>query len=1131
MYVNQHGLRIALQARRKLGITQILFSSDEGVTSHYRTAHELVHACNAAGVVPKPSLSVIYATGLLAAVYREIISVYLSDGPSDAFKEFRKKVSGRIPDVSKVLSTYAEHFPLGTDEVEKDDIRMADLFIHEIFQKNRAVISAVPMFFDSSPLKKHASYIPLVNHLFDYLASLPPVGSTGKSLPALLLEPIHAYPDDLVKQLEFVRIHWKEFIPDLLEDLLRVMDVIKEEKRPIFPPGSGPSMEPDYTGLDMELEQFSVDANWMSRVVMIAKSTLVWFDQLSKQYGYAITRLDQIPDQELDILAERGFSSLWLIGLWERSPASRTIKHRCGNPEAEASAYSLLRYEIADSLGGWEALHALKERCSMRGIRLACDMVPNHTGLDSDWMISEPDLFLHVPYPPFPAYTYTGEDLCGHSDVGVYLEDHYYDRTDAAVTCKRVHFSTGDTRYIYHGNDGTATPWNDTAQLDYLNPRTRELVIETIVHVARSFPVIRFDAAMTLAKRHIQRLWYPRPGHGGDIPGRAAFGMDAESFQKAMPQEFWREVVDRIAEQAPDTLLLAEAFWMMEGYFVRTLGMHRVYNSAFMNMLKNEENEKYRNTIKHTITFDPEILKRFVNFMNNPDEDTAIAQFGDGDKYFGAATLLATMPGLPMFGHGQVEGFHEKYGMEYSRSYWNEVPNQHLVHEHYRRIFPLLKLRPLFCSAELFRLYDFHTREGINQDVYVYTNGTGTQRGLIIYNNSYERTAGWFHTSAPYLDKSAEQSHTTQHIAEALGLSPGDHRYLIFHDPIGKLSYIRSSLEVWTNGLYADLNGYETQVYLDFREVADIGGLYHELAGLLQGTGSSNIGHELLLLRLRPIHRWILPFAQEDQLHIITSFCKGDETVLDMVKQRYLALYRGLIQSWNNEFHTEGTEFIDQMPEFALRVLLEMTDQLFNLFSRLSKISLLDTEGAAYPLSRFLIHAMKVMPEFPVGILTSLLICPMTRASRRVGVHPRYTKELLLDSIFDEMLTSLGVAPEEIPRFLLGSEILTRYDGWAIDVLSGNRTSQDQLAWFFSDPLFQEFTKSNWHNGIQWYHKESFQEALVWLAAAQLFSFEEESLNDQQRMHMEQRVHAMIHRWYLAETQSSYQVSKIIELA
>ena len=119
-------------------------------------------------------------------------------------------------------------------------------------------------------------------------------------------------------------------------------------------------------------------------------------------------------------------------------------------------------------------------------------------------------------------------------------------------------------------------------------------------------------------------------------------------------------MVDRVAAEAPDTLLLAEAFWLMEGYFVRTLGMHRVYNSAFMNMLRDEDNAKYRRSIKNTLEFDPEVLKRFVNFMNNPDETTAVEQFGKGDKYFGVCVMMVTMPGLPMFGHGQIEGLRRK---------------------------------------------------------------------------------------------------------------------------------------------------------------------------------------------------------------------------------------------------------------------------------------------------------------------------------------------------------------------------------------------------------------------------------------------------------------------------------------
>ena len=115
---------------------------------------------------------------------------------------------------------------------------------------------------------------------------------------------------------------------------------------------------------------------------------------------------------------------------------------------------------------------------------------------------------------------------------------------------------------------------------------------------------------------------------------------------------------------------------MLEGYFVRTLGMHRVYNSAFMHMLRDERNAEYRALIKETLAFDPEVLKRFVNFLNNPDERTAVDQFGDDDRYFCATTLLATLPGLPMFGHGQIEGYAEKYGMEFRRARWHEEPKE-----------------------------------------------------------------------------------------------------------------------------------------------------------------------------------------------------------------------------------------------------------------------------------------------------------------------------------------------------------------------------------------------------------------------------------------------------------------------
>jgi len=568
-----------------------------------------------------------------------------------------------------------------------------------------------------------------------------------------------------------------------------------------------------------EYERYSQDKEWMPRLVLIAKNSYVWLEQLSRKYGRWIKTLDQIPDEELDILKERGFTGLWLIGLWERSRASQRIKQRMGDADAVASAYSLHSYDIADDLGGWNALENLRSRSWQRGIRLSADMVPNHMGIDSQWVIEHPDWFISLPYSPYPSYSFRSENLSDDIRVGIYLEDHYYDKTDASVVFQRRDHYTGDVSYIYHGNDGTSFPWNDTAQLDYSKAQVREAVIQTILHVARNFPVIRFDAAMTLAKKHIQRLWFPEPGAGGAIPSRSEHGMTRSDFDAAIPEEFWREVVDRVAKEVPDTLLLAEAFWMLEGYFVRTLGMHRVYNSAFMHMLRDEDNAKYRMAIKNTLEFDPQILKRYVNFMNNPDEKTASEQFGDGDKYFGVATVMATLPGLPMFGHGQIEGFREKYGMEFRKPKWDEQPNEGLIVGHDWKIFPILHRRYLFAEVENFFLYDLFTNSGsVDENVFAYSNVHQDERGLVIYHNCFADTKGWIKTSAAYLDKNTGDLRQKS-LGEALGL-PFE-GFVIFKDYVTHLEYIRSCDELWSKGLYVELHAYQHHVFMDWRFVDD----------------------------------------------------------------------------------------------------------------------------------------------------------------------------------------------------------------------------------------------------------------------------------------------------------------------
>ncbi|MDR2193041.1 MAG: alpha-amylase [Treponema sp.] len=873
---------ICNEIRSECGVEKDLFSiSGNVVFTDFPAVRSLAQKLNTKGYTVKAGQ--LNAMGLIDEILHYLVSLYREQVQPDVFDTALARLNQKLGESKtlQLLKQFCTRFPpkkvysgettvdtyLETSEgaVSHEAMSLEEILLLAIANLNPAF---KPFFFmfDDKPLAKKTAYDNAVVELQEHLKSLPLFGQDGLNLWDLLRAPAIAAPDSLSGQLKFMRRKWGLLLKKFLGRILLGQDVIKEEEKIGWVGGPGPAEVITYGSRDVEYEKYSPDQDWMPRTVLIAKSTLVWMYQLSQKYKREIMRLDQIPDEELDELARRGFTGLWLIGLWERSNASKTIKQWTGNPEAAASAYSLYDYDIAAELGGWDSLKNLRERCFRRGIRLGSDMVPNHTGIDSRWVIEHPDRFLQLSYPPFPSYNYTCGNLSGRDDITVQVEDHYFTRSDAAVVFKRTDNRTGEARYIYHGNDGTSMPWNDTAQIDFLNPEAREAVIRTIIGVCQQFPIVRFDAAMTLAKRHIQRLWYPEPGRGGDIASRAEHAISNEEFDRRIPNEFWRELVDRCAAEAPHTLLLAEAFWMMEGYFVRTLGMHRVYNSAFMNMLKKEENAKYRATIKNTLEFDPEVLKRFVNFMNNPDEDTAVAQFGKGDKYFGICTLMVTMPGLPMFGHGQIEGFEEKYGMEYRRAYRGEQPDQWLVDRHEREIFPLMKKRLLFSGSEHFRLFDLYKQDGwVDENVFAYSNRAGNEGSLVFYNNSYYGTAGWIRNSAATIPQK-DGTYRRDTLFQSLHLD-GD--FALFHEQRSGLWFIRSVQEINERGFFVALKSYEVQVFLDIHSVQDTDGRWSKICNELNGKGIEDLDAAMQDIFLAELY---VPFVSLFDQPLIEAF-------------------------------------------------------------------------------------------------------------------------------------------------------------------------------------------------------------------------------------------------------------------
>jgi hypothetical protein len=282
------------------------------------------------------------------------------------------------------------------------ELAIEQLMLIRLFNENPACGSYRILFDDgvspsgtTSPgtISAKAPYLRVFVRLEEALKILPGLSyHSGKSLDlvSFLREPARKAPGSLKAQLEWIIQNWGDLLGDFRLALLAGIDMINEETAPRFPPGPGPMQAYHYRSSLHEYEKFSPDRNWMPSVVLLAKNTLVWLDQLSRAYGREISRLDQIPEEELLSMAERGINGLWLIGIWQRSPASKKIKELCGNPDAAASAYSLFDYEISPELGGWEALDAFRERCRRYGIRLAADMVPNHTGIDSLWVRTRP---------------------------------------------------------------------------------------------------------------------------------------------------------------------------------------------------------------------------------------------------------------------------------------------------------------------------------------------------------------------------------------------------------------------------------------------------------------------------------------------------------------------------------------------------------------------------------------------------------------------------------------------------------------------------------------------------------------------------------------------------------------------
>ena len=136
-------------------------------------------------------------------------------------------------------------------------------------------------------------------------------------------------------------------------------------------------------------------------------NTWVWLEELSARAGTPVD-LEHVPGSEWDAIAELGFDLVWLMGVWERSPAG--IATALGNAglmesfrralpdfqteDVVGSPYCIRGYTVDAHLGGPSGLAAARAALAERGIGLMLDFVPNHVAPDHPWTDAHPEYFV-----------------------------------------------------------------------------------------------------------------------------------------------------------------------------------------------------------------------------------------------------------------------------------------------------------------------------------------------------------------------------------------------------------------------------------------------------------------------------------------------------------------------------------------------------------------------------------------------------------------------------------------------------------------------------------------------------------------------------------------------------------------
>jgi hypothetical protein len=381
-------------------------------------------------------------------------------------------------------------------------------------------------------------------------------------------------------------------------------------------------------------------------------NTRVWLTSLSETPGRP-AKLDDIPDAELDKLAEMGFDWVWFLSVWQTGPAAQAISR--ANPkwrrefeetlpdlkdeDIAGSGFAIQNYTVHRDLGGDAALARLRKRLAKRGLKLMLDFVPNHMAPDHPWIDEHPGYFVHGSETDLAR---SPQNFC------------------------RVQTKNGPLVLAY-GRDPYFEGWPDTLQLNYGNPDLQQAMIGELERIAGQCDGVRCDMAMLVLPDVFESTW----------------GIRADLF--------WPKAIESVRLKHSDFQFMAEVYWDRE-WTMQQQGFDYTYDKRLYDRL----HEGHAGPVREHLHADIDYQAKLTRFLENHDEPRVSASF-DPRIHRAAAVITYFIPGLRFFHQGQFEGRKKRISPHLIRAPI-ESPDKE-IQDFYDHLLAILR-KPIVKSGE-----------------------------------------------------------------------------------------------------------------------------------------------------------------------------------------------------------------------------------------------------------------------------------------------------------------------------------------------------------------------------------------------------------------------------------------------